>query len=221
MITRIKKLGLNEYESRAYHSLLKYGSMAPVAVSKAAGIPRARVYDVLQSLEDKGFAVKMPFKQVVFSAITPKDAFDALSAKRKSALDKELDGIKGVVSELESKLSVNEDFIGESALLVKGRENIYAQIAREASNCADGVIIYSSDEGIKRKKSYLFGNNSVTLPSSLKLIAKATSKARAVIFDKAAMMLFLTPEKTEEKDEKALLIKSPFLANLFVTGLKK
>ncbi|MEM3798771.1 MAG: helix-turn-helix domain-containing protein, partial [Thermoprotei archaeon] len=49
-----KFFGLNQYEARAYVALLKK-PMSAGEISVGAKIPKPRVYDVVRSLEAKGF----------------------------------------------------------------------------------------------------------------------------------------------------------------------
>jgi len=50
-----QRLGLTEYEMRAYLALLQHGEMTANQVSEAAEIPYSKVYEVLESLEEKGW----------------------------------------------------------------------------------------------------------------------------------------------------------------------
>ncbi|MEM3922568.1 MAG: helix-turn-helix domain-containing protein [Nitrososphaerota archaeon] len=50
-----QRLGLTEYEMRAYLVLLQHGEMAANQVSEIAEIPYSKVYEVLESLEEKGW----------------------------------------------------------------------------------------------------------------------------------------------------------------------
>lgn len=49
------KIGLTEYEMRAYLALLQHGEMTANQISDAAEIPYSKVYEVLESLEEKGW----------------------------------------------------------------------------------------------------------------------------------------------------------------------
>lgn len=55
---RLKKLGFNEYEAKSYLSLVKQGPVTAYQVSKESGVPRARIYDVLSNLVEKGIVLK-------------------------------------------------------------------------------------------------------------------------------------------------------------------
>jgi len=53
IIENMKKLGFSEYESRVYLSLLTHYPVNGYTLSKNSGIPRSRIYEVLESLKAK------------------------------------------------------------------------------------------------------------------------------------------------------------------------
>jgi sugar-specific transcriptional regulator TrmB len=53
IINDMKKLGFSAYEVKAYMSLLEQYPINGYGLSKASGIPRSRIYEVLKSLEEK------------------------------------------------------------------------------------------------------------------------------------------------------------------------
>ncbi len=57
IIATLRKLGLNRYESKAYIALVSLGVTTAGKLAEKSGIPRAKVYEVLRSLERQGFAV--------------------------------------------------------------------------------------------------------------------------------------------------------------------
>ena len=57
MLDKLQKFGLNLYEAKAYASLLKIGTANAYKISKESGIPRARIYDVLESITKLGLAM--------------------------------------------------------------------------------------------------------------------------------------------------------------------
>jgi len=77
IVRELKSIGLGNYESRAYISLLKSGALTPMQVAKIAKIPGPRVYDILRRLESTGFVVKEPKKREPrYSAIPVKAALE-------------------------------------------------------------------------------------------------------------------------------------------------
>ena len=56
-VNELTQLGLTTYEARAYVALLGRDSFTAAQVSRQAGLPRQRIYDVLGSLVEKGHAL--------------------------------------------------------------------------------------------------------------------------------------------------------------------
>ncbi|HWR39602.1 MAG TPA: helix-turn-helix domain-containing protein [Patescibacteria group bacterium] len=50
----LQRLGFTQYEAKAYIALAGSGPAVPAYISKVSGIPRARIYDTLESLAAKG-----------------------------------------------------------------------------------------------------------------------------------------------------------------------
>jgi sugar-specific transcriptional regulator TrmB len=74
----LRGIGLNLYERNIYAALLIKKVATASELSDLSGVPRARAYDVLESLEEKGLVVIQsgsPFKYV---AVEPMEAFDRM-----------------------------------------------------------------------------------------------------------------------------------------------
>ena len=67
----LKQIGLNQYESRIYSALLAGGSLTAGELAESSNVPRSRVYDVLTSLEKKGFAIVKLGKPVKYLGVKP------------------------------------------------------------------------------------------------------------------------------------------------------
>ena len=57
LINTLTKYGFNQYEARTYTGLLALGTANAYSISKKSGVPKARVYDVLDSLAEKGLVM--------------------------------------------------------------------------------------------------------------------------------------------------------------------
>lgn len=62
IVHQLKKLGFNEYEAKCYVSLVIIGTASAYQVSKDSGIPRSRIYEVLNNLVEKGIVIKEEIK---------------------------------------------------------------------------------------------------------------------------------------------------------------
>ena len=76
MIEELKQIGLTEYESKVYLTLLKYGTLIGTEVHKKSGVPHSPTYHSLISLQEKGFVTISPLKPKKFSAIKPELAIN-------------------------------------------------------------------------------------------------------------------------------------------------
>jgi sugar-specific transcriptional regulator TrmB len=105
----LRDLGLSEYESRAYRSLLETGPTTAKELSRVSEVPMGRIYDVLNSLETKTIvrsqAASRPKKYV---AVEPETALDRLLAAKKAKLDEKAKQYEEVVGELEDQLEAAE-----------------------------------------------------------------------------------------------------------------
>jgi HTH-type transcriptional regulator, sugar sensing transcriptional regulator len=70
-VDRLVRLGLTLYEARAYVALVRRDASTPAEVARLAGVPRPRIYDVLESLTTKGLAGDRPGRTAKFVATPP------------------------------------------------------------------------------------------------------------------------------------------------------
>lgn len=78
MVERLVRLGLTQYEARAYVALIRRDGSTPAEVAKVAGVPRPRIYDVIASLVAKGLASERPGRAAKFVATAPDEATSML-----------------------------------------------------------------------------------------------------------------------------------------------
>jgi sugar-specific transcriptional regulator TrmB len=108
--TQLASLGLNRYEAAVYMSLLGRNRFTATEIATQAGVPRQRVYDVLESLASKGLCVKqLGRRKRIYSAVDPSIALPSLLAtyqeqqalenqRRAAILDAILPGLSQVFS---------------------------------------------------------------------------------------------------------------------------
>ena len=71
-----RSFGLNLYEVKLWTALLSRGVSTAGELSDIADVPRSRTYDVLESLERKGFVVVKPEKPIRYLAIAPNEVLE-------------------------------------------------------------------------------------------------------------------------------------------------
>jgi sugar-specific transcriptional regulator TrmB len=87
---RLQQLGLNAYEARSYLVLIGHPRFKALELAARAHVPRQKIYEVLDSLVEKGFAQVVQEKTKLFSAVEPSLAIPSYLAKRSQALQQEL-----------------------------------------------------------------------------------------------------------------------------------
>src|SRR5512140_3967995 len=87
---RLQQLGLNAYESRSYLVLVGHPRFKALELAARAHVPRQKIYEVLDSLVEKGFARVIQDRTKLFSAVPPEQALPAYLSRRAHALEAEL-----------------------------------------------------------------------------------------------------------------------------------
>ncbi len=84
--TPLNNLGLNGYEANAYVALTRRGRATGAEVARLAGLPRQRIYDVLDGLVGRGLATVEPGRPAHYTAVAPETALGALVDAQRAAL---------------------------------------------------------------------------------------------------------------------------------------
>ncbi|MBR2558450.1 MAG: helix-turn-helix domain-containing protein, partial [Methanobrevibacter sp.] len=71
MINSLKKLGLNRYEAQAYIGLTKIITGQADEIAEVSNLPRSRIYDILNQLENKGFVEITRSRPLRYTVIEP------------------------------------------------------------------------------------------------------------------------------------------------------
>lgn len=87
---KLQQLGLNAYEARSYLVLMGHQRFKALELAARAHVPRQKIYEVLDSLVEKGFAQVLQEKTKLFSAVDPSLAIPAYLARRSKTLQNEL-----------------------------------------------------------------------------------------------------------------------------------
>lgn len=88
---RLQQVGLNAYEARSYLVLLGHPRFKALELAARAQVPRQKIYEVLDSLVEKGFAQVVQERTKLFSAVEPALALPAYLGRREQSLRSELD----------------------------------------------------------------------------------------------------------------------------------
>ena len=126
---------LNLYEVKIWTALLSRGISTAGELSEIGDVPRSRAYDILESLEKKGFVVMKLGKPIKYLAVEPQEVVErAKKLAREDAEDsvKKLEEMKGtdVIRELDTLHKQGIEFIEPTDLsgAIRGRHNVYSHM---------------------------------------------------------------------------------------------
>ena len=160
---RLRKIfDLNLYEVKVWTALLSRGNSTAGELSTISDVPRSRTYDILESLEKKGFIVMKIGKPIKFIALKPEEVIERVKknlmvgAKEKS---KRLETLKGdeVLSELNSLFDEGIKFVESSDLsgALKGRQNLYNHLDMLIRDAQTTITLVTTADGLNRKLEVL------------------------------------------------------------------
>lgn len=92
----LNKIGLTDAEAKVYLTLLQNGSLSGYEAGKLAGVPRSKIYNILESLIMKGF--------ILYTEYESNNKYAAVSMAEVS--ERVEDETKGVLADLSERLSI-------------------------------------------------------------------------------------------------------------------
>ncbi len=141
LLKKLMLFGLNQYEAKAYMALVLRGTATASELSDISGVPYTRVYDVLSSLESKGFVVTIPGKPIRYRAIHPKQALEGVRKLIEEEYQnklKELDiASRDLLEYLTPLYEKAPPGVKEALIFIRGRlsiENIFFLLLEESSS---------------------------------------------------------------------------------------
>jgi len=149
---------LNLYEVKIWTALLSRGVSTAGELSDIANVPRSRSYDVLESLEKKGFVVMKIGKPIKYLAVPPKEVVERVKKNVKTIAEKQvskLENLKNtdVITELNSLHTQGVELIEPSDISgsLRGRHNLYNHLELTIKNAEKTVTIMTTAQGLMRK----------------------------------------------------------------------
>ena len=158
-LSRLRKIfDLNLYEVKVWTALLSRGTSTAGELSSISDVPRSRTYDILESLEKKGFIVMKLGKPIKFVALKPEEVIERVKknllvgAREKS---KRLERLKGddVLKELTGLFTDGIKYVEPTDLsgALKGRQNIYNHLDMLVRDAQKTITFVTTADGLSRK----------------------------------------------------------------------
>lgn len=149
---------LNLYEVKVWTALLSRGVSTAGELSDIANVPRSRSYDVLESLEKKGFVVMKIGKPIKYIAVPPNEVIERVKKHMQEDSDnriKRLENLKEteILEELNTLHNQGVELVEPSELSgsLRGRHNLYNHLELTIRNAEKTVTLVTTTQGFLRK----------------------------------------------------------------------
>jgi sugar-specific transcriptional regulator TrmB len=141
----LRDLGLSEYESRAFRSLLETGPTTAKELSRSSEVPMGRIYDVLNSLETfnlvRSQTASRPKKYV---AVEPETALDRLLADKKRELEEKATQYEEIVDDLADQLETAEPVDEPFWTAALGEDETGELLVERLSAAEERIVVVAS-----------------------------------------------------------------------------
>ena len=225
-LSRLRKIfDLNLYEVKVWTALLSRGTSTAGELSNISDVPRSRTYDILESLDKKGFIVMKLGKPIKFVALKPEEVVERVKRnlmKDAQERTKRLEVLKEdeVIIELNTLFTQGIKFVEPSDLSgsLKGRQNLYNHLDMMIRSAENSVTIVTTNEGLVRKVEALMpslekckkrgvkvriaapiDSNNLKVAKELKKVAEVKNmdkiKARFIVIDSNQVMFMLLDDE--------------------------
>jgi sugar-specific transcriptional regulator TrmB len=161
-LNKLREFGLNSYEAKIWSALLSRGVASAGELSDISNVPRSRAYDVLESLEKKGFIVMKLGKPIKYIAVEPQEVIERVKLNVKEEAEthtKILEELKKdtVLGELEMLYKQGVEVINPTDISgsLRDRTNMYNNMNTLINNAEKSVVIMTTAKGLARKADAL------------------------------------------------------------------
>ena len=241
LVTKIKDyFDLNVYETKVWLALLSKGVASAGEIAKLSRVPRSRTYDVLETLEKKGFAIEKLGKPIMYMGVKPHGILERLKNNVKKDAEERINYLSNIreteeFNALEEMYSKNTEPVKkeELPLSLRGKSVISNYVKDILGSASREVIICDDAENMKsrltlfRKMISLLKKARISVKIALSgdegsinelseilgvKIKKVNVDTKFLIVDRKEILFYLS--KTEG-DENAIWIGSEFFTKAF------
>jgi len=148
-LSRLRRyFNLNLYEVKIWTALLSRGVSTAGELSDIANVPRSRSYDVLESLEKKGFVVMKLGKPIKYLAVPPKEVLERVKKKIEAKTEEHISEISGqgfvnLINGLQ-QMHDNNHAAESMVAIVRGARNIEKHISYLLNSGGKDILMSKS-----------------------------------------------------------------------------
>lgn len=116
VVEKLQRVGLTQYEAKAYLALLNTHLSTATKVAEKSGVPRTKIYSVLEALKHKGWVRVYSGVPLLFKAVEPLKVFDKVKGDLETFLQSVQTTLKEEVNDMKEKFVIKKFDIGLEGL---------------------------------------------------------------------------------------------------------
>jgi len=150
VVEKLRKIGLTEYEAKVYLSLLKNNMNIASKLSAESGVPRTKIYVVLETLAHKGWIRIYSGIPLLFRARSPQEVFEKIKTEYADFLESIQTTLKIEVGEMKEKFVIKKFDLGLESLKEEIRKAKTIQISNATTDFLNKISkTFSKDASVK------------------------------------------------------------------------
>ena len=134
----LEKIGLTSYEIRAYTTLIKDGESNASEISQNSGVPYSKIYEILGTLEEKGWIGSDDSRPTKYFAKAPSNALETTKQNADTIFSEKKNVILSELIPLYEKTGTSEK---PDIWFISGAMNIVSKIMEMVEHCREEVMI--------------------------------------------------------------------------------
>lgn len=134
----LEKIGLTSYEIRTYSALLKTGKISASDLSQKSSVPYSKIYEVLGTLEEKGWVGSDDSRPTEYFAKSPASAIETTKQSKETEFKSNENIIISELMPLYEKSGTSER---PEIWVLSGVANIASKILEMVDSCRNEVMI--------------------------------------------------------------------------------
>jgi sugar-specific transcriptional regulator TrmB len=192
----LEKVGLTSYEIKTYASLLKTGPITASDLSQKSGVPYSKIYEVLGTLEEKGWIGSDDSRPTQYFAKSPATAIQSTKQLFESDFQNSEDTIIKELTPLYEQSGTSER---PDIWIISGVINIATKILEMVDSCRNEVLI--------------------TIPKVAEALAKEALPKLRLLHDRGVDITILVSEDVDTDTLKSRVAKVKIKKGLFGGGI--
>ena len=151
-IAALQRLGLTEYESRVYLSLIKQGPTKASQLSFFGQVPRTKAYGAIQELRRKGLLRTIPEKPELYEAASPNEVLFPLISKINNGMKESEEVVQSLALTFEAGKYAKRQSPKQSEEFwnLDGRQVVYNKLNQVMLDATKSIDYSTTETGLIR-----------------------------------------------------------------------